>query len=548
MKNCAARFFANAFLAASLITSSSSCGESPAKSLAQTENSYADLMDASSIIAAIDSGLFISYQGKDRAAWKQVQKEKYKEVTTRLGTISAKELSATDARAFMLIHKGVESIAADQTSLAHKVHCKDAQSRDLKIADLHSALYSCFAELGNNLEFEGKHVSRVSAFDLLTQMIEPQRRKALFMAFVPLWKAVNGNDEPESPYRRLIGRFAADAAENGLPVDDAAKTLGVQIAQIETWLVQILDAWREVSGNQQIEPWNYRYLGGKADRLLSNAIPRESLLPITQHYYNDLGADLKQLGILYDLDPRPGKVPLADTDFIIRGRIVHGVWQPTVVYVSGNYARGGLGLLNEFVHENGHAIHMMALRARPAFMDLGDPVFYEALADVPSWDTYEPTWQQKYLGMSTPESDSLRDLYSSVMLDVAWALFEIRMLHNPIADPNAVWTEITSHYLHVVPHPELAWWAVRVQLVDTPGYMVNYGLGAVITADIRHRIQESLGPFAAGNPQWYPWISEHLLRQGMEHETSVELKEFLGRPVSPEALLGDIQRMGRQKH
>jgi hypothetical protein len=89
---------------------------------------------------------------------------------------------------------------------------------------------------------------------------------------------------------------------------------------------------------------------------------------------------------------------------------------------------------------------------------------------------------------------------------------------------------------------------VRVQLVDAPGYMVNYGLGAVITADIRHRIQESLGPFAIGNSQWYPWISEHLLRQGMERETSVELKEFLGRPVSPEALLGDIQRMGRQKH
>ena len=45
------------------------------------------------------------------------------------------------------------------------------------------------------------------------------------------------------------------------------------------------------------------------------------------------------------------------------------------------------------------------------------------------------------------------------------------------ADPNAVWTDITSRYLHVIPHPELAWWAVRVQLVDKPGYMVNYGLG-----------------------------------------------------------------------
>ena len=156
----------------------------------------------------------------------------------------------------------------------------------------------------------------------------------------------------------------------------------------------------------------------------------------------------------------------------------------------------------------------MALHTRPAFMDLGDAVFYEAFADVPSWDTYEPSWQQKHLGMSAPESDSLRALYSSVTLDVAWALFEIRMLHNPAADPNEVWTEITSHYLHIVPHPELAWWAVRVQLVDAPGYMVNYGIGGMITASIRHRIQESLGPFVTGNLRWYPWISEHLLRQG----------------------------------
>ena len=74
--------------------------------------------------------------------------------------------------------------------------------------------------------------------------------------------------------------------------------------------------------------------------------------------------------------------------------------------------------------------------------------------------------------------------------------------------------------------------------------MVNYGMGGMITSNIRHRIQESLGPFVTGNSQWYPWISEHLLRQGMEHETSIELKEFLGRPVSPEGLIKDIQRIG----
>ncbi len=162
--------------------------------------------------------------------------------------------------------------------------------------------------------------------------------------------------------------------------------------------------------------------------------------------------------------------------------------KPTLVRVSATYGRGGLGPLNELVHENGHAVHMLALRTRPAFMDLGDAIFYEAFADVPAWNVYEPAWQQHYLGRSAPEPDSLRALFGAVMLDVSWALFDLRMLEHPQADPNAVWTEITHRYLHVTAHPELAWWAMRVQLVDKPGYMVNYGLGAVITADIRQRI------------------------------------------------------------
>jgi hypothetical protein len=141
------------------------------------------------------------------------------------------------------------------------------------------------------------------------------------------------------------------------------------------------------------------------------------------------------------------------------------------------------------------------------------------------------------------ERASLRPLYSNVMLDVAWALFELRMLRNPASDPNASWTDITSHYLRIVPHPELAWWAVRVQLVESPGFMVNYGLGAVLTADLRQRIVEQLGTFTTGDPRWYEWISGRLLRTGQQRETAELLRDFLGRPVSPAALLTEMQRM-----
>ena len=67
------------------------------------------------------------------------------------------------------------------------------------------------------------------------------------------------------------------------------------------------------------------------------------------------------------------------------------------------------------------------------------------------------------------------------------------MLRNPGADPNAVWTGITSRYLRIVPHVEVPWWAMRVQLAGNPGYMVNYGLGAVLTAEIRARTAEAMG-------------------------------------------------------
>ena len=85
------------------------------------------------------------------------------------------------------------------------------------------------------------------------------------------------------------------------------------------------------------------------------------------------------------------------------------------------------------------------------------------------------------------------------MLDVVWALFDLRMLRNPDADPNLVWAEITSRYLHIKPHPRLAWWAVRVQLVHKPGYMVNYGLGAVITRTSGSAPNSSSARSAPGN-------------------------------------------------
>jgi hypothetical protein len=535
------------FLALSLPGRAAETGASAA--VAEAEASYADLADSYGVISTIDSGLFASYQGKDRAAWERVYDEKRKQLTDKVSKISASGLSPLDARALDVMNRHLREDFPEQFTdeNAPPEHCQDAQRRDLSMASLEGALQSCFTELGNNLEFEGKHITRVSALGMLGEMNEEERRKKLFYAFEPLWNAVNGKHDAASPYRRLLPLVVTAAEAHGTRIDAAARTIGVSSAEVEQWLEQILDTWRQVDGGQMVEPWNYFYRGGEADRQLSGVTSKDSFVSVNQRYYRDLGADLQQLGVLYDLEARPGKAPLAYTDYVTRGRFVDGKWRPTIVRISGSYATGGLGLLNELVHENGHAVYMMAIHTRPAFMDVSAALFDEAFADVPSWNTYEPAWQRKYLGQAATEAASLRGLFSSVMLDVAWALFECRMLHNPTADPNAMWTDITSRYLHIVRHPEISWWALRGQLVQMPGYMVNYGLGSVLTADIRQHTREALGSFETGNPQWYSWTSERLLRFGEELDASTLLKQFLGRPVSPQAVLEQIRRIAPKR-
>jgi hypothetical protein len=535
-------------LACGLLLSSRSMGADAAltadsKKVAAVEYLYADVSDANTILAAIDSGLLSSYEDKDRPAWQQLYREKHAKLTKQLERLPTSGLSGRDIRAIAAMRTQMKAFTGGGALFSPAIKCQDGVRKDIAYPDLKSALVACFVEIGNSLSFEGGKINRVSALDLLHEISDPGRRKAVFLAFVPLWQAINGNNEPDSPYRRMIAGAAAEAARNGSAIDNAARDVGIDPPQVERWLVQILDAWRASSGDVMVEPWDFRFQAGEADRVLGTYIPRESLQPINQRYYRDLGADLEQMGTLYDLAPRPEKAALAYTEFVTHGRLVNEAWRPTVARVSAPYERGGLFVLNELVHENGHVVNITAIRNRPAFVDWPSDLFAEAFADVPAWSTYEPAWQRRYLGHEAPEQLSLRALYSVVMLDVAWSLFELRMFRAPATDPNALWTEITSRYLHILPHPEFSWWAVRVQLADLPGYMVNYGFGAILTAEMREHISKGLGAFDTGDSRWYGWLSEQLLRYGSERDTRTLMQDFLGRPVSPQALLEQLHRL-----
>jgi hypothetical protein len=389
-------------------------------------------------------------------------------------------------------------------------------------------------------------VTRLGVLERLGTEPNAVRRRQLFYALEPVWQTIDADGGVASPYQRMLPLSADRWARGDSPVDRNAAALGLATADVETQLVAILETWRDAFCTSPVEPWDWWYVGGAASRALHAAAPIERIRHLSEAYHASLGADPRALGVSFDLFPRIDRPPVAVTytDFGGRPRrLADGSRQPAKAWVIGTYTAGGLGELTELIHESGHAIHLAAIDTRPAFADWPDSdAFTEALAELTALDTAEPAWQRHWLDASVPESVSLRGRYADVMLDICWALFEIRLHADPDQVPNELWTDLTPRYLGIAPHPEVSWWAMRGQLVQDPGYMVNYAVGPIIAADLRAAIRAARGDWSTGDSGWYDWVSARIYRWGLERSSGDVLVDALGRPPTATALVAEIER------
>ena len=399
--------------------------------------------------------------------------------------------------------------------------------------------FACYGAAARRIVVDGDTLDRLSILGLLGRTEDPDQRRRLFLALEPVWRSVNGDDGENSPYRAMIP--LRNAAWAGVaPAAARARALGISPDSLEGWLVAVLEAWRSIGPDSLIEPWDFYYLNGAASRTLSPRIPLDSLRPLTSRYYRALGADPDSLRVHYDLTPRPGKYPVSFTDF--------GARDPVEPWIFTSYRIGGLDNLAELLHEVGHAVHIAGIRTRGAYTDWPDSdTFTEAIADLAALEVYEPAWQRRFLRTAVSAESSLRAKYSGIVLDVAWALFEIRIHRAREQSPNALWTSLTRDYLHIRPHPEWSWWAMRGQLVNHPGYMLNYAFGAVLIADVRSRVKTLRGAFGEGDPGWYAWIAPRLYRFGRARPARQVVEQLLGRPISIQAILADLTRANQDR-
>src|SRR5262249_1025475 len=109
----------------------------PPSHVADAESIYADLNDAYSIVSTIDSGLFTSYQGKDRSIWEKIYMEKRKEFSAKLSKLPATGISEGDARAVQVMRKHFEDFPEQfKAAMASTGQCKDSSRNDLALAPL----------------------------------------------------------------------------------------------------------------------------------------------------------------------------------------------------------------------------------------------------------------------------------------------------------------------------------------------------------------------------------------------------------------------------
>lgn len=458
-----------------------------------------------------------------------------------LAKVPRRGLDSSDAAAarFLsreLLQAGTES--APEEATPDPTDCGEPTVDGLRQARLDSLTahtFACYGAAARRIIVGPDTLDRLSILGLLGRTDDPEHRRRLFLALLPVWRSVNGDDSTASPYRAMVRLRNEGRAGRESSMAERARALGVPPDSVEPWLVSVLRAWRRTLPDTLVEPWDFYYRNGEASRLLSPLVPLDSLQPLVSRFYAALGANLDQLRVHFDLVPRPGKYPISFTDF--------GARDPIEPWIFTSYRIGGLDNLAELLHEAGHAIHLAAIRTRGAYTDWPDSdTFTEAIADIAALNVYEPEWQRRTLGVAAPLASSLRDKYSGIVLDVAWALFEIRAHRFPEQSPNQIWTEITRDYLGIRPHPEWSWWAMRGQLVGSPGYMLNYALGAVLIADLRAAAVAKHGSYATGDRSWYGWTAARLYRFGREVPARVVVRRFLGRGVSVGAILRDLAR------
>ena len=255
---------------------------------------------------------------------------------------------------------------------------------DSALARLSAAIYACYGAAARRVVTPTDTADRLTVLGRLGSEPSSEAREALFMSLQPIWKSVTGDGSPRSPYRTMLQLSAAEWRKDGSPVASAARSLGLDPANVDSTLVRILRAWRDHTPATVVEPWDWFYQKGAASRALA-AINLAALREPQRRFTRTTARTSRPWASAST--SRRARERLPSPSRSLARRPGFGV---------GASAKRGLGLRHvprgarqsgRAAARDGHAIHISGVHTRPAFADWPDnDPFTEALGDLLAMD------------------------------------------------------------------------------------------------------------------------------------------------------------------
>jgi hypothetical protein len=219
--------------------------------LARAESAYADLRALRDRIEVTTAaGRRASPDGIPLATLSERYGALRAAVAPGVAAIDSSALSGEDRRALATMRAALQAdlgplTASDAGGGEPRSPDCDYHSRTIPTTadgadSLRRLAYACFGWAQQHLRVDGEQLDRITLLGMLGRTDHPERRRRLFLALEPVWRSVDGDGGPSSPYRLLLlnGRRPASS------VADRARGLGLEPDSLEHWLVEILEAWR----------------------------------------------------------------------------------------------------------------------------------------------------------------------------------------------------------------------------------------------------------------------------------------------------------------
>jgi thimet oligopeptidase len=266
------------------------------------------------------------------------------------------------------------------------------------------------------------------------------------------------------------------------------------------------------------------------------------------------------VGTLYlDLLPRPGKYEHFANFPLQPGRVVNGAYRPATTAIIGNWAEPPPGHeatlsrdeVETFFHEFGHAMAALLTTAPYETLSGGYRLdFVEAPSQMLENWTYDPTVLKELsseVGTGAPIPDALiqkivaEQRYNEAINWMAQIMYSrIDLAYHtsgPKVDTTAVWYNIAAQYPGPHDPPGLLPQAAFTHL--TGGYSAGYY--SYVWSKVY--AQDLFTAFKAGgleSPIVGARYRKYILEPAQIYEPDVLVQNFLGRPISEDAFLGEF--------